>query len=280
MVQVLLVTCDAWPEGEPGAEVLDAAFADRGVSTRWVSWRDSSVDWQDADVVAVRSTWDYANHREEFLGWARSVGPTLLNGVDLFTWNTDKAYLVALAAAGVPIVPTILVDGEEDLPASVAEFERAVVKPSVGAGGRGVVIFDGPDSSPDGLGSPPWVVQPLVESVRTEGEISVFVLGGDPVSQVVKRPAGGEIRVHERYGGATYAAELTDEAGSLAVLTIRAAEKLLGTALTYGRVDMMRMPDGQLVVSELEATEPGLYLDFLPGNGAAFADLVAAQLAG
>ena len=48
--------------------------------------------------------------------------------------------------------------------------------------------------------------------------------------------------------------------------------------LDYARVDQMRLEDGTLVVSELEVTEPGLYLDVLPGNGAAFAALVGQRL--
>ena len=38
----------------------------------------------------------------------------------------------------------------------------------------------------------------------------------------------------------------------------------------------MRLDDGRLVVGELEVTEPGLYLDVLPANAEAFADVVAA----
>jgi hypothetical protein len=53
---------------------------------------------------------------------------------------------------------------------------------------------------------------------------------------------------------------------------------VLGTALDYARVDMMRLADGTLAVSELEATEPGLYLDVLPANAEPFADLVASRL--
>ena len=37
---------------------------------------------------------------------------------------------------------------------------------------------------------------------------------------------------------------------------------------------MMRH-EGRLVVSEVEVTEPGLYLDVLPGNAEPFADAVA-----
>jgi glutathione synthase/RimK-type ligase-like ATP-grasp enzyme len=279
--ELLLATCSAFSDGEPGHDALDRALADRGVAARWACWDDPEIDWGSA-LVAVRATWDYDGRLPEFLVWARSV-PRLLNGADTFAWNTDKAYLAGLAGAGVPVVPTLVVDGEEALPAAIAEFEVAVVKPCVGAGGRGVVLFDGTDGGPPDLdesmlGAGPWVVQPLIESVRTEGEGSVFVLGGEVVSAARKRPAVGEIRVHEQYGGSTAAEQVSDEAATLARRTVAAAEELLGHRLDYARVDTMRLADGRLAVSELEVTEPGLYLDQLPGNGEAFADLVARLL--
>jgi glutathione synthase/RimK-type ligase-like ATP-grasp enzyme len=285
---LLLVTCAAWPDGEPGHVHLDDALAEAGVDARWVAWDDARVDWSSA-LVAVRSTWDYDGRLTEFLDWARSV-PRLLNGADLFAWNTDKAYLVELADAGVPVVPTLVVDGEESLPEAIAaSLDRhsgaAVVKPRVGAGGRGVVLFDGTDGGPPDLdesmlGPGPWVVQPLVESVRTEGEGSVFVLGGEVVSAARKTAAAGEIRVHEQYGGSTVAVPVSEEAGELARRTVVAAEAILGHPLDYARVDQMRLANGALAVSELEATEPGLYLDELPGNGAAFAAVVRRRLDG
>jgi glutathione synthase/RimK-type ligase-like ATP-grasp enzyme len=285
---VLLATSAAMPDGEEwtGTSHLPEAFAARAVDARWVVWDDPGVDWA-AGLVAVRSTWDYDTRREEFLAWARSV-PWLLNGADVFAWNTDKAYLVELAAAGVPVVPTLSVEGEEDLPAAIATLAdqhpgAVVVKPRVGAGGRGVVVFDmeeggPPDLDESRLGPGPWVIQPLVESVRTEGETTVFVLDGRVVSQARKVPAAGEIRVHEVHGGRTEAVALAEEAATLARRTVAAAQGLLGTRLDYARVDAMRLDDGTLVVSELEVTEPGLYLDVLPGNAAAFADLVVERL--
>jgi glutathione synthase/RimK-type ligase-like ATP-grasp enzyme len=278
---LLLATCRAWPDGEPGHDHLDRALATRDIEARWVTWDDPAVDWSSA-LVAVRSTWDYDGRREEFMVWATAV-PRLLNGCDVFAWNTDKAYLAQLADAGVTVVPTLVVDGEEALPEAIAAFGTAVVKPSVGAGGRGVVLFDGRDGGPPDLdeamlGAGRWVVQPLVESVRTEGEGSVFVLDGEVVSAAQKRPAAGEIRVHEQYGGSTVAVPVGDEAADLARRTVAAAEELLGARLDYARVDQMRLADGRLAVSELEVTEPGLYLDELPGNGPAFASMVARRL--
>jgi hypothetical protein len=146
----------------------------------------------------------------------------------------------------------------------------------VGAGGRGVEVVHPEDPWPaavDGL-----VVQPLVDSVRTAGETSVFVLGGRAVSQVVKHPAPAEIRVHEEYGGSTRTVDLDQRAAALAERALTEVERLRGFELAYGRVDLMRWQD-DWVISELELTEPGLYLDQLPGNADAFAAVVADRLA-
>jgi hypothetical protein len=272
--ELLLVTCAAWPQGEPGSHLLDAALDERGITSRWVCWDDATVDWS-RSMVAVRSTWDYHERLPEFLAWAASV-PRLLNGAEVFAWNTDKVYLLELAAAGLPVVPTISVEADGDLASAIATYGDAVVKPRVGAGGRGVAAIEAGEQPGPG----PWIVQPLVGSVRTEGETSVFVLGGEPVSMVRKLPAGEEIRVHEQYGGTTIAVVPTQEATSLARRTVAAVEQILGTSLEYARVDLMRLADGVLAVSELELTEPGLYLDELPENGPAFAGLVARLLAG
>ncbi|MDP3967154.1 MAG: hypothetical protein Q8Q02_02655 [Nocardioides sp.] len=276
---VLLVTCSALPDGEPRGDLLLAACAARGLDARWVVWDDPTVAWADADLVAVRSTWDYETRREEFLEWARGVGPRLLNGADVFTWNTDKRYLVELSGAGLPVVPTLFAEYEGELPPAIAAYDCAVVKPTVGAGGRGVVVFDGEDGGVADLDESllmpgPWVVQPLVESVRTEGEHSVFVLDGRAVAQVTKRPAGEEIRVHTEYGGRSDAVALDPVAARLAEELVATVAQRLGRSLPYARADLMRL-DGRLVLSELEVTEPGLYLDVRPELADAFADLLA-----
>jgi glutathione synthase/RimK-type ligase-like ATP-grasp enzyme len=276
---VLLATSQDWAEGEPGHAALDAALTARGLTGRWVVWDDPGVDWDAADVVAVRATWDYDARLGEFLEWASGLGPALLNGASVFRWNTDKRYLVELQDSGLAVVPTVAADTVPDVRAATERFGSSVVKPRVGAGGRGLeVVPEGrawrrePDGHPG-----PWIVQPLVESIHHDGETSVFVIAGEPVSQVDKFPGAGEIRVHEQFGGSSRPVELRDDAALLAVDAIAAAVALLGEEIVYGRVDMMRH-QGRLVVSEIELTEPGLYLDVLPDNALPFADAVAARV--
>jgi glutathione synthase/RimK-type ligase-like ATP-grasp enzyme len=285
MSDVLLVTCSELPDGEPGGRLLVEALGARGLTASWAAWDDDGVDWGGARLVAVRSAWDYEWRREEFLAWARKVESQarLMNSARVLEWNTDKIYLLGLLEAGLRVVPTLAAEEEGELHPAIAAFDAAVVKPRVGAGGRGIVVFDGVPGGPEGLDESqldvgPWIVQPLVESVRTEGEISVFVLGGRAVSQVCKRPAGEEIRVHEEYGGRTEAVALTAEARGLAEGVVAEVQRLLDVELPYARVDLMRMADGELVLSELEAAEPGLYLDHVPENAVAFADVVSGLL--
>lgn len=280
MPDVLLATFHAMPAGEPGHPALDEELTRRGISSHWVLWDDPQVDWSSARVVAARSTWDYETRLPEFLQWAEGVeaaGPALLNGSAVFRWNTDKRYLVDLADAGVPVVPTLLVDDRDGVRAAVARWGRAVVKPRVAAGGRGLLVVSDADSWETSPLDGPWLGQPVVSSVHDEGELSVFVLDGRAVSQVRKVAPAGDVRVHEEYGGRSSLADLDPEAAELAVATTRGVEALLDTELAYGRVDLMRH-EGELVVSEVEITEPGLYLDVIPGNAVPFVDAVEARL--
>lgn len=281
--RVLLVTFQILPEGETGGARLVDALAERGVDAAWAVWDDPAVDWAAADLVAVRSTWDYHRRLPEFLEWARrtaDVTRVLNGGRRTFAWNADKTYLTALGEH-VPVVPTLPVDDATLLPVLADALERwgtVVVKPRTGAGGVGVVVLDGlRDDRLEGLVAGPWVAQPLVGSVRTEGEVSVFVLGGRAVAQVDKLPAAGEIRVHELYGGRSRPVPVGDETGSVALAAVDAAESLLEDGIDYARVDLMRW-DGVWAVSELELIEPGLYLDVAPELAGLFADLVPSRL--
>lgn len=282
MTSVLLVTFPLLPDGEPRGGLLVKALAERDIDARWVSWDDPTVDWAAADLVALRATWDYHRRYGEFFEWVRSVeGRTrLLNGADAFAWNADKAYLTEIADR-LPVVPSSLVEDRGLVSGLADALERwgtIVVKARTGAGGVGVVFAESTDDLRlAGLTAGPWVVQPLVESVRTVGETSVFVMGGRAVSQVDKLPGGDEIRVHEQFGGSSRPAPLDDAAAALAEKALTEAGTLLGQELDYGRVDLMTY-DGRLVIGELELIEPGLYLDVLPGNADPFADLIASRL--
>ncbi|WP_126688318.1 ATP-grasp domain-containing protein [Nocardioides ferulae] len=283
---VLLVTFQLLPDGEPDGEMLIGSLAERGVSARWVVWDDPRVDWGAARLVAVRSVWDYHRRCGEFLAWAERVeaATRLLNGATAFTWNADKSYLLDLASR-VAVVPTELLDDSSLAAGLAGALERhgtVVVKPRTGAGGVGLVVCSATnDPRLEGLTAGPWVVQPLVDTVRERGEVSVYVLDGRAVSQVDKQPGAGEVRVHELYGGRSQEVPLDPALAVVAEEAVRAAgahlDADLSADLCYARVDLMHW-QGRWSVSELELIEPGLYLDVVPGNADRFADVVATRL--
>ncbi len=285
MPSVFLVTFNLMPEGEPGGAVLVPALAERAIDARWVCWDDPSVDWSAADLVAVRATWDYHRRLPAFLAWAHEVEAVtpVLNGAEVFAWNADKAYLAELAEV-MPVVPTVVIDDASLISGLTAAFDRwgtVVIKPCVGAGGRGVVVVDGLDDwRLFDLAPGPWVVQPLVASVRTSGETSIYVLDGRAIAQVDKSVADSaddEVRVHEMYGGSSRPVPLDPGRAEVAEHAVRTVAERLGADLSYARVDLMEW-DGAWVVSELELIEPGLYLDVAPDIAQPFADLVADRL--
>ncbi|UUZ57761.1 ATP-grasp domain-containing protein [Nocardioides sp. B-3] len=283
---VLLATCTDWPDGEPGFEALNTALKARGIDFAWASWDDDSVDWAAASLVAVRATWDYAVRAEEFLARARSLDQSrLLNGADVFEWNHDKLYLTDLGR--LPVVPTRLASASAEFGAAITEFGTAVVKPRVSAGGAGLIVVTDPLDSRLGqtlrshptyppVGGP-RIAQPLVESIRTRGEVSVFVLAGRVISQVDKLPVGDEVRVHEQFGGGSSVATIDPAIAAVALSANDWLTQRFGRELDYVRVDLLSYGDAW-VVSELEAIEPGLYLDILPANAEPFADLIASRL--
>jgi len=274
---ILLATFELGPDGEAGGDRLVRAFADRGVRAHWAVWTDPGIDWAAADAVLVRSTWDYHRRLPEFLAWVEAVSARtrLVNDAALLRWNADKTYLLDLADE-LPVVPTRAVPADgllTGLRDGLAEHGTVVLKPRVGASGIGVVVAAATDDLRLAtLTAGPWVAQPFVESVRTDGETSVYVFGGRAVSQLRKTPAASEVRVQEEYGGRTVAVPLDDEAAALAEQAVAVAGARTGRSPAYARVDLLRH-DGRLVLSELELIEPGLYLELLPQN----ADALAAQ---
>lgn len=287
-MSVLLVTSGDLPDGEPGAAALDAELTGRGIAFDWVRWDDPTVDWSAAALVAVRSTWDYVTRHAEFLAWAASLDQSrLLNGADVFAWNHDKHYLTELG--DLPVVPTVPADDLPGLASAVTEFGRAVVKPRVGAGGAGLIVVT--DPTDPRLGQPvqshptypsvggPWVVQPLVESIHTTGEVSAYILGGVLATRFDKVPGAGDVRVNEEFGGRVRQAEPSGlvEVGTLARAAYDAMTDRFGRPMDYLRVDLLKW-EGDWVVSELELIEPGLYLDVSAANAAPFAAHVRARL--
>jgi glutathione synthase/RimK-type ligase-like ATP-grasp enzyme len=264
---------------------LVAALRARGVEATQPCWDDERVAWEGFDVVAVRTTWDYAPRREEFLGWAERVAKAtvLVNGPGVLRWNTHKSYLIELEERGAPVVPTAwLGQGDRvELGALLAArgWSAAVAKPAVGVGGRGLVrVLPGAadDAQPELdrlLAAGDVLVQPYLDAVEEVGELSIVLIDGEVSHAVRKRPRQGEYRVHRERGGRYERIEVDAEAAALARWLVEAT----GQDLLLARADLIEDDLGALQVVELEATEPDLYLELAPEAADRLADALMAR---
>lgn len=289
MPAVLLATCADLPAGDEDADLLVRALADHGVEARWSAWTDGCVDWS-SGLVVLRSTWDYTTDRDAFVGWVDGL-PRVANRADVVRWNTDKVYLRDLAAVGVRTVATsFAAPGEhvEFLP-DVAEF---VVKPSVGAGSRGVGRFtaDRVDEARRHAAclhaaGRTVLVQPYLDAVDAAGETALIYIDGRFSHAVRKGPMLPEGIAHPVHGHELYIEERIETRPAQSAELALGAEVLdavhdrFAVELLYARVDLLPGPDGPVLV-ELELSEPSLFLRHASDAAdpaAAFAAAIAAR---
>lgn len=278
---VVWATCDELPDGDPDDHLALPAMAEVGLAVRYLSWDDPTA-WQDPDVrdglVVVRSTWDYAARREDFLAWARSV-PGLANPAEVLAWNTDKAYLDELTDAGLPVVPTRTVRPGHDAVAAVgdafAQAPQVVVKPTVSAGSKDTRRHGDPAAATahaeqllgDGR---PVLVQPYLDGVDTLGETGMVVLDGQ-VSHAFRKgqllhpdaDATDGLYAEEDIASTTATADQLEVARAVTDFLRRRFPAQ--APLLYARVDTVPGPDGRPLLLELELTEPSLWLVADPG---------------
>ena len=116
------------------------------------------------------------------------------------------------------------------------------------------------------------MIQPFLHSIKAEGEYSLFYFGGVFSHSIIKRPAAGDFRVQDQFGGYEDAVDAPAAAIKLALSALAATANITGAGtLAYARVDMLRDGDGNFRLMELELIEPSLFLRFAPDGGAAFA---------
>ena len=110
--------------------------------------------------------------------------------------------------------------------------------------------------------------------ILTKGEYSLFFFGGKFSHAIVKRPAAGDFRVQEQFGGRETSWDANAAAQTLAAAALAAAP----ASPTYARVDMVGDAAGKLHIMELELIEPSLFLHHAPDKGAAFGLAVYAAI--
>lgn len=281
MLRIALVSAVSARDLDEDLPPLLAALTSRGVLASVACWDDPAIDWSRYDAVVLRSTWDYTFRLAEFRDWLARVErrTRLFNPLALVEWNLDKRYLLELARADVPVIPTRLVaPGESFELSDRAEF---VLKPSVGAGARGARRFGRGEReaalahAADLHASGQTVMlQPYQGRVDRDGETAlVYYLGR--FSHAFRK--GPLLKREAQASDALFAAETIDTRQARpAELDVGAAalKTLPGGAPLYARVDLIEDDTGQPRVLELELIEPSMFFSTAAGSAERFAGVI------
>ena len=285
MPRIALVTCAEIPDLEADDRLLIEPLARLGIEAEPAVWDDPELDWTGYDLVVLRSPWDYAPRRAEFVAWAGRVR-RLCNSADVVTWNTDKVYLRELAAAGVPVVPTDWLEpgGAPWQPPTTGEY---VIKPAVSAGSLDTGRYDLADPEHRALAElhvrrlraagRTVMVQPYLDAVDGYGETALLHFGGEFSHAIRKGPLldGPDLGVEGLYKVEEISPRVPTDAERAVARRVLAAAP---TDLLYARVDLIPGPDGAPLLVELELTEPSVFLEHDAGAARRFAEAIAARL--
>lgn len=247
--------------------ILSEALVANGTTVSRVDWADRHIDWRRFDAIVIRQTWDYFERLDEFRAWLDRVEllTRVVNPADVIRWNWNKRYLVDLIEAGVPTVPTVVIERQTPAP-DLAEvlaqhgFSEAVIKPAVSGAGRETYRIQGENIETAQalwqrlVGQEDMLLQPFMPAIVEHGEVSLIVIDGQVTHAVRKIAAPGEFRVQDDHGGTVHVHTPTEAEAAVAMQALAATPE----PVAYARVDLVQTDDGP-VVMELELIEPELF---------------------
>jgi glutathione synthase/RimK-type ligase-like ATP-grasp enzyme len=271
VTRIALATCEELPQLDDDGRFVVDAFARLGAQAVPLIWSRADAPFAAFDATVIRTCWDYATVRDEFVDFARAQR-VLRNHLDLITWNTDKRYLSDLANLGFPVPESLfLAPGEmEAFPEG-----RIVVKPTVGAGSRGARRFE-PHETHDAVAhalelhrlGATALIQPYLEGVDEYGEAALIFFGGSfshSVNKAAMLSVGGAGRALDATGLA-FAENITPHRPTTAELELaHAVIDSFDVPPPYARVDLLPSPNGPVIV-EVELVEPSLFFSFTTGG--------------
>jgi glutathione synthase/RimK-type ligase-like ATP-grasp enzyme len=285
--RVALVTSEAWPNLYEDDLLLVAALDAIGIESRPAVWSDTSIDWLAFDALVMRTPWDYFIRLDEFRVWldARiASGVQMMNSSEILRWNFDKEYLQDLEAAGVSVIPSIVVaQGERPDVVALARargWDEIVVKPTISGSAYRTHRFRLEDAARfhddmvATLRDRGVLIQPFLPEILSEGELSLLFFDGEFSHAVCKRPKQGDYRVQFDYGGTNETVEARKEWIEGARACIEAAPALP----VYARVDGV-VVKGRFMLMELEIFEPLMFLARHPEAPGRFARAIQRRLA-
>jgi glutathione synthase/RimK-type ligase-like ATP-grasp enzyme len=240
--------------------LLLAFLQQKGLDIHREVWTDAAVNWEQYQLVILKSPWDYIDHIAAFYSWLgklERLGIRLLNPYDIVRWNSDKHYIREMMDADLPVIPAVYIEkGTQPLwPAYFSNFntDKLIVKPCISGGSKNTFVVT-PGKLPALVFDEAFMVQPFMPEIL-EGEWSFLFFNGAFSHCLLKRPVAGEFRVQRQFGGS--AEPQTPPAAYLA--TALSFVERYAKGCLYARVDGV-VKEGRFLLMELELIEPLLFL--------------------
>lgn len=301
MAQCTFVTYSDLPDLDPDDRLVLEILSGRRFDCKVAVWDDPDVNWSEAGVTVLRSTWDYHKKYSQFMDWVERTSQVtvLCNRAEYIRWNACKLYLRDLSQAGIAIVPTTWLFRDEKVNVEKRLSEileensgKVVVKPSIGLATSGVLVVDsanfrvGVEHTEKLLEHYDVMVQPFLNSVLEKGEKALVFVNGR-YCHAAQKAAFQALAVAGHAGEKPVEAtvdevELAENTMSIVSQIVREHENRItgindDTFLPpplYARVDIVRDQSNRPVIIELELVEPSLFMGYYPLDADLFADSI------
>jgi len=286
MKRCAILTMDCLDDFEAYDALLEKPLNQLGWQMDMVSWRSTTVDWNDYQAVIIRSPWDYQDDADGFMAVLQKIEDShahLENSIDIVKWNIDKAYLKELEAKEVNIVPTLWPTSFDinALPGYFEHFntEQIVLKPRISANADNTFwltkesYVEQVQQLAQAFTTREFMVQPFMNSVVEEGEYSLFYFDGQYSHAILKTPKENDFRVQEEHGGRLQLIEPESELVHQATVALNA----INSMPLYARVDFVRHGNS-FSLMEAELIEPSLYFNMDPESPQRFAQAFADKM--
>lgn len=273
---IALLTCNQFPNLQKDYQPLLARLKEFGLTAEAMVWNDDRINWQNVKNILFCSVWDYHQNYQNFFQWLKTVSEcsNLINSAEIIHWNIDKTYLKHFDSHGIPTIPTIWIEKENELE-QITNFQSTeiIVKPSIAAGSTGMKKFNA-NTDMDAimvhckslLNKSRVMVQPYLPSADQEGETALIYFGGD-FCHAIKRPLAGHHAIPDEEVRAASYIEPTRVQSEIGTRILNC----LPFKPDYLRVDLLKNPGKEDLVLEVEMIEPSLFFEKYPDSVEIFA---------
>lgn len=258
---IYLITASDLPLPDNDILIIKEKLLQKNLPVTVVCW-DTYTDYEKNSLIILRSPWNYIKKYDEFMEWLQKLQFKILNAPSMVLWSSNKSYLDHLKDK-IPIIPSVFVYDQLTEPII---WDKVIIKPMIGCCSSGIQM----GKVSDLIIKPNTIIQPFIESIKSDGEYGFVFIDMKYSHAVHKIPPKHDFRVQSCFGGLEMLYEPTqneiDEIQDI-------FDKVATEYLLYGRIDVVRI-DGKFHVMEIELVEPDLFMRYFPKSYDTFASAI------